>query len=1366
MVCASYYAPDGLIYGFRSDFKTEPTYELLAVSVDPYVRKVIAQPTSFWSAMAMTDDGMIYALDNVGVLWKCTRSGEITKIGETGISCELPTYYGAGGSAMIEKGGNTMIVNVYGINNDLPGADTDYSGSLYRVNLSTGAATLIVHFTYNDNIKALRYPKGAIAGIPATMQPITLDFNGGSLTGNVGFTLPSAATDGSVPDGNLTWKVYVNGTVAATGTGAWGSAVSAPVTATRGGLNYFYAECASATGPGVGSGEWKFVGSDVPVTPSNVNAKFFAGGSMVMITWDKVTTSVNGGYIDPDEVTYTLRRYSGPEDTEGEIWKENIKITSEARPMSEPERMTDFRWGVTASYDGKTSAEGFSNSLRSGSVVPAWSYDFQDENDIFTLFSTVNNNSDYSASSQWKYAYSGYGANKNGMVQVQINTAQAPGEDWDKWLISPNMKLIPGKVYEFSIDSKAYRASTTAPQKFEVKLGTSSNDMETMTTTIIPVSDVSKTSFQTYKGYLSVNKEDKYYIGVHVCTPCEPTSTRNLYFDNFSIGLPQETSAPGQVSELNVVPDPTGLHKVEISFKAPTLDFAGENPLQSLDRVEIARNDTVIHTFNHPGFGELLNYTDNDVPLGSHTYEVTGYNENGKGNPMSETVYAGVKLPGVPTGVTAVRMEDYNKVKLTWNPVIEDADGAALPEGGIKSYSVIELIGGQQKWLQDVEGNVTELVIDALEEGLDQDFKMYAVFAETESGLGRGRASDPVLVGKPDKLPFNESFDEGKYHHNYMITGNGGGNWYLCDNSSIGLQDADGNNGFAIMKADYADDSKGLLTGRIDLTESLAPRIAFQTFNIVAETVTSDLNELEVYVVDEEENETLLKKIVMNEDCSAAGWNRFVCDLKEFAGKNIQIRFQATCRNLQYTMLDGVSVYEAHQHDLRAVSISAPDKIRPNDEFKVRVRIENNGANTETNYNVLLYRNGESEFSAKGRTLHPNETIWVDVPASVSVFEEGWQEFMAEVELDDDGNLSDNMTESVKSRLIYPKLPVVTDGIAQCDESGNVEVKWNAPYIERTPAEVTDDMEAYEGRSDYCDEWLFVDGDDAEILGFEGFVMPGAPYGSKRSWFVLDNTDSGFAGQNSFYANSGNKCLVQMGVTGEAQDWIISPVLSGNAQTVSFWLRCYYPGSKETLEFLSSSRSQSTWDFTRMAAYDIYNHNWTKYMVNVPEGTKYFALKATTSNGIMVMVDDITYTPLGNSQVKLLGYNIYRDKEKLNQELMAIPSFAEHLDSDPVGQKYHVTAVYEEGESLPVAIDTQSGLGVSGVYGNDIRVSGSTDSVIISGAAGEPVSIASADGKIVWSSDKLLSDNETVAVGAAGVYIVRVGNRSFKILVK
>lgn len=348
---------------------------------------------------------------------------------------------------------------------------------------------------------------------------------------------------------------------------------------------------------------------------------------------------------------------------------------------------------------------------------------------------------------------------------------------------------------------------------------------------------------------------------------------------------------------------------------------------------------------------------------------------------------------------------------------------------------------------------------------------------------------------------------------------------------------------------------------------------------------------------------------------------------------------------------------------------------------------------------------------------------------------------------------------------MLPTLPVVNDPIAQADESGYVEVRWSAPTIERTPTAVTDDFEDCEGGSSDLDNWTFIDGDDLRITGFEGFSMPGATSGCKRSWFVLDNADPAFSNINSFYSNSGSKCLVQMGVEGQAIDWIISPKLSGEAQTVSFWTRCYYPGTTETIEFLVSGRSDSTYDFSRMATYDVFNHEWTQYMVNVPAGAQYFAIKATTYNGIMAMIDDITYTPLGHTQVNHLGYNIYRDGEKLNESLLVTPDFNEVHPEDPVGKSYHITSVYDAGESLPVEVKVETGLGVNGAAGAAVAVNGGKGQITVAGAYGLPMSVYAADGMVILTVDSLNSDYEVVPVNAAGIYIVRIGNESFKILV-
>lgn len=1358
----AYWAPDGLVYASKKD---GTTFKLVTQNYELGTETEIATLETLWFAMAFDKDGTLWGLDSSCSIWKATREDTITKVHDKVIPCEMPDYFNSISSAVIDNSNNTMIASILGNNTDLEAADDNgLTAGLYRIDLATGKATLLVHWTYNDEVLGLAFPLGTTPGIPADMAAPELDFGSGSLTGNVSFTLPSETTDGSAGDGELTYTVYVAGKKAASGTGAWGSSQNVSVTAPTSGYNYFYVECSSTAGKGIGAGKWMFTGKDAPVAPSSVNAHFMAGGSMVMVTWSKVTESVNGGYINPDEVTYTLRRYTGPDDTEGEIWKENISITSEARPMAEPDQITDYTWGVTATYDGKTSAETRSNALRSGYVTPPWTYDFSNEADIFNTFTRINNNSD---TESWKYYSSGWGANKNGMVSVRLNKSQATGEDWDKWLVSPNVKLIPGKAYRFNVKVKDQSNSTTSPHRVEVKLGTSSSDMETMTLDIVPQQDVTGTTWKTLEGYIRVDTENKYFVGIHVCTPANNgvAVSRTIYFDDFTIGLPQESSTPGQVADFSVTPAADGSHSATISFKAPSTDFAGQNPLASLDKVDIYRGEELIKTFEHPSFGQQLEYIDNTPSFGEYTYRVVGSNENGEGNAMSATVFVGVKLAASPENVTVFQTSNPGEVTLSWTPPTKDIDGGLLPAGGVTGYSVVELLGSAQNWLQDVDASVNSVTFRAIEADAAQDFKRYAVFPITESGTGRGRASEIIVVGNPDQLPWSESFNDAEFHHNYMIEGTGG-NWFLFKDEDLsGLSDCDGNNGFIGMQAEFIDDWSALVTGRISLAGTTNPYLTFNTYNIVNSLGTPDQNKLEVFVVAPGEEVKCVKTIVMADDCAQQGWNRFLVDLSEWAGRDIQLKFQATAVNLQYTFIDAVKVNEARAHDLTALSITAPEKIRANEEFKVRVKLENSGSSTEGDYSINLMRNGQPEVTAQGRTVHPTETMWVDIPVTVGVINEGPQEFKAEIVLATDEYTDDNMTGTAISKLVLPKLPVVNNPVATTDGNGSVELQWEKPTIDRTPRRITDTMEAYEGGTSECDEWIIIDGDEMPVLGFEDFRMPGVPSGSKRSWFVIDESDPAFGDIDSFYAHSGNKSLGFFGVDGTCADWIISPQLSGQAQQVSLWLRAYHPYVSETVEFLISGESNNPWNFTRVATYDLIGADWTEYIINLPAGARYFAIKGATASGLLGMLDDVSYIPLGNSAVNHRGYNIYRDGVRLNESPLRKPAFSHAVSGDAVGSVYRLTAVYDEGESIPVDVTVTQAAALGMTSAPSVAIAGGRGKITVTGAEGLEVIIVSPDGKIVYSG--IASDNNlSVSIANPGIYIAKAGTTAAKVTVR
>lgn len=72
--------------------------------------------------------------------------------------------------------------------------------------------------------------------------------------------------------------------------------------------------------------------------------------------------------------------------------------------------------------------------------------------------------------------------------------------------------------------------------------------------------------------------------------------------------------------------------------------------------------------------------------------------------------------------------------------------------------------------------------------------------------------------------------------------------------------------------------------------------------------------------------------------------------------------------------------------------------------------------------------------------------------------------------------------------------------------------------------------------------------------------------------------------------------------------------------------------------------------------------------------------------------------------------------------------------------------------------------GVSDISGNPASIAGSTGAVIVKGHAGDTIEVSAIDGRLV-ASHTAASDNESIRL-AAGIYIVRAGSQTAKVIVK
>ena len=145
----------------------------------------------------------------------------------------------------------------------------------------------------------------------------------------------------------------------------------------------------------------------------------------------------------------------------------------------------------------------------------------------------------------------------------------------------------------------------------------------------------------------------------------------------------------------------------------------------------------------------------------------------------------------------------------------------------------------------------------------------------------------------------------------------------------------------------------------------------------------------------------------------------------------------------------------------------------------------------------------------------------------------------------------------------------------------------------------------------------------------------------------------------------------------KVSDWLISPQLSGDAQTISFWVNSLTGSNGITTYEVAYSTTDSLYDsFKTVLLKDTVNKvAWREVSVDLPAGAKYFAIHHTTpiDNFQMLMLDDVTYTRgIGD----VLGYKVYRDGKYL--ATVTTPYFADDNDDD---HQYQVTVLYNSGES-------------------------------------------------------------------------------------
>ena len=1265
-----------------------------------------------------TSTGQFYGVGSDGVFYKIDKeTGELEEIGNTGLTLKYLT------GGCVNAGDETFLM---AFNNDS-------EAGLAEIDIATGEATVLVNYTEDQEVNCLYIAKPAAADKAPAAPGLSVSCDNGSMDVNVSLTMPTTLFDGTPADGQtFTYSVLANGVEIGelTGSAVAGEEVTKTITLSASGFTKFVATASNSTGSSPKAKASCYVGKGAPAAPTNV-ALTWADGTATL-TWDPVTKASDGGFLDPAEVTYTILDMEGAE-------LATQAATTFTAPVPLPPAYTLIGYSVKANNDGKSSEAVASNKVALGELAPPVSMDMT-QPDNFAAHTVFDANGD---GKTWAFT-----SNRTAYTYSTAN-------EGDDWLFSPAITLKAGKFYRVSANVSARGASL--PERIEIFAGEAPT-VDGMTIEIVRPTDVVGTAETLLEAYLTVESDGKYNIGFHAISDADMYS---LYLNSYKI-VAVEGSAPLAVTDAKVVPDFDGALRADISFKAPLKSVDG-NTLTGNVKVKVFRGETEVDEVSVAP-GNVGNVQDADIPQkGTYTYTLVSYNAAGdEGETVRTAAYVGPKTPAdIDTETVSLVETTPGTFVLDWGAVTTAADGSAINPANV-SYKVYTIVVNPETGglaLGEELATVSETTYTHVTEPItEQGYFRLGVQPFNVDEPAEYIALGAVLTGTPYEMPVQYTNQESLNDYFLAVGGDGQVSFANYEMFEIPAQDGD-DTFFAIKNPAALDATTSIISGLVNISGE-KPVAQFYVWPIDID----DTNETVVSVICEGQ-ETPLATYVHADEFEAGSWNKVKVSLAAFVGKTVQVKISAVVKHYLYTMVDNINICQDIDYDLSA-SIAAPAKVEAGKEFDVNVTVSNEGAEDTDSYTVNLLRDGEVvDSKVFNYGLAADEKDVATFKQTISLHDGESATYKAVIVYEADQNPENNETAEVVVSRAISTLPAVTGLQGEKTEGGN-SLTWDPIVIdEPSPKDVTETFEDAESWAHEFDGWTFVDGDNSLVGGFQNINLPGITPGSTfASFFVFDTTLDGINDNPTFAAHSGEKYLAALFRydDGQVDDWAISPLLTGEAQTISFFAKSYSAQYPEKIELWYSTSDTQVESFIRIEEFgtQTLSAEWTEYSAQLPQGAKHFAIRSCASSSFMLMIDDITFTRLEGFDGELKGYNVYCDGVKLNDAPVAEASYL-HVPADDAAHTYHVTAVYDKGESElsePVTID-QSGIGAVLAVGLKVAVEGR--SIVVTGAADNLVTINAVDGKPLHAA----KGDARVSVAPA-VYLVTADGKTVKVIVR
>lgn len=1107
----------------------------------------------------------------------------------------------------------------------------------------------------------------------------------GSQVVSVQFTLPDESYADKVSYAGLTeqWKIELRTankvyTTLDSGTGTAGDTIKRTFTISQFNNQRVYFNVTA----GVSSSDTKtiertaWVGGGKPREPQNATVTV-DDNNVAHITWQKPEAGSESlaegkmAYVNIDSITYKVRRFPDGSYIADDVDALELtdQLPSEAYQTYYYEVYSKFR-GMSSTHPSTTKRVGAGNPYE----VPYFE-DFSDNNH-WSLFITYDGNND---NRTWITTQIGGMA-----IKQSLN-----GTDGDDWLISPPVRLVKGNVYKFS--SSFMNDVKGATGNLEVYLSQHS-DIEALRADNIPLmkAEVNTNTWTKKAQDFSVPETGSYRIAFHDVSKRQG-NIYEIVVDSIAIDIVSQQTTPDSVTSLRAVRGDKGALTVALSFNAPTTCTDG-SALNDIDSITVVReNDsTAIAKLETVEPGKAYTVNDNNALNTINTYSIYAYNVAGHGREAKvSTLFVGPDVPKAPSNVHLTDNGD-NSVTLTWNAVGSEGNSGGYVDVSKVVYAVYANNDSTRALQDSITGTTYTRTMPNY--GLsEQDRYKMRVIARVPKGNSPDASSNLIVFGTPYDLPFHETWS---YNTGYL--------WYFNYQGVDGTcspwlrTNAAADHDSYCLATQYINkgDASAVISGKINVETANHPILDYWYYNQPGTKgvlyASLDRATKDIIVVDSVDYSKTSGVPMM--------WQHRIVDLKPYLTneKYIAISFRCVAgadydgggnEESPIFGIDDITVRDMKEHDL-AAAITAPAAAKVSKPATFDVTVQNLGVQTASGYTIKLYVNGEVADTLKGSDIDggslTEKTFRLRyTPTAGDTLLTAY----AVVEYDGDEILTNNTTATVTAKVDSALLSAINDLTATASGE-KVNLSWTAPSKENA-SYVTDDFESYHpwdlrGFGD----WKVYDRDGRPTISspLEYWPNVGLPfafqiYNDDDVYYLADNDHGSLQTPHSGKQMVFNMSL-DRNVSGANDDWLITPELSGNAQTITFWINAFYTqgvkGAK--IAIMTSKTGTEISDFTALPGdtVTVLADGWKLFTCDessIKEGTKYVAIHVMSDHEFDLFLDDFTYQPAIKS---IKGYNIYEDG-KLIGTTDGTTTYS--VTTDGAGHKYNVTVIYENGES-------------------------------------------------------------------------------------